>query len=161
MNYRMTDRLPLLMTTVVGSENKSNRRKNDTKIKNMKRKIMKSRSVNAASLTPSTNRAPLVLAQESIHEEETLSSPTKSTFREQRLLTVEQAAFYLSYDRQTVYEKVWLGEISHIPFGKRGIRIDKYELDKYIRQNSTCKKRKCKRTEKSTKEGGDYNEKAQ
>lgn len=109
----------------------------------------------------STSRAPLVLAQESIHEEEASASPTKGTFREQRLLTVEQAAFYLSYDRQTVYEKVWLGEIPHIPFGKRGIRIDKCELDKYIRRSSTCKKRKCKRTEKSTEKGGDYNEKAQ
>lgn len=122
---------------------------------------MKSRSVSGASLTSSANRAPLVLGQECSREGETSLSPTKISFREQRLLTVEQAAFYLSYDRQTVYEKVWLGEIPHIPFGKRGIRIDKYELDKYIQRNSTCRKRTRKRTEKSMEKGGDYNEKAQ
>jgi excisionase family DNA binding protein len=78
--------------------------------------------------------------------EESKLNPKGNIFENQRLFTVKQAAIYLSYDKQTVYEIIAIGEIPHIPFGKRGIRIDRKDLDKYVDENKRTKKRRTRRT---------------
>ena len=59
-----------------------------------------------------------------------LHRPTESA----ELLSVPQAASRLNVHEDTVWRKVWLGEIKVVRIG-RLVRIDKQDLDAFIRDH--------------------------
>jgi excisionase family DNA binding protein len=55
---------------------------------------------------------------------------------EKRLLTVREAAGYLSTTPMALYQKVWRLQIPFVRLGGKSIRFDKVEIDAWIQKQS-------------------------
>ncbi len=55
---------------------------------------------------------------------------------ESRLLTIDLASKYLSIHPQTIYFMARRGDIPFVRIGKRGLRFDRLELDKWIQRKT-------------------------
>lgn len=135
-----------LSTPQLGSDLSTGGTNDATINKAMNMENMQSAPINRTSLISSTNSTPLVSSENKVQKEASQSRLGDNIFENRRLFTVKQAAIYLSCDKETVYDVVAVGRIPHIPFGKRGIRIDRKDLDRYVEKNKKTKKKRVRRT---------------
>jgi len=61
---------------------------------------------------------------------------SKQNRTERRLLTVREAADYLSVTPMALYQKVWRQQIPFVRLGSKSIRFDKIEIDSWIHSQS-------------------------